>query len=298
VLHLDDVPRPEPGRGEVLVRVVAASVNPIDWKLREGLLRELALPFIPGGDFSGRVAALGAGVGDLPKGTEVYGCIPGSMGADAEYVVCPRSALARKPRSLDHVQAASVPIAAMTAWQALFDHGKLAANELLEETPTVLILGASGGVGWFAVQLAKQAFAYVYGTASPSNVDRVLQLGADAAIDHHKYRFEDVATDVNLCIDLVGGELQRRAFQVVRRGGALVSTVQPPSEELARRNGVHATMFRMNPSAEQLREIAKRIDAGQLVVDVAKVLPLDRASEAEELNRRHEVTGKIVLRVS
>jgi NADPH:quinone reductase-like Zn-dependent oxidoreductase len=291
VLHLDEIPRPDPGPGDVLVRVLASSVNPIDWKLRQGLYKELSLPFIPGGDFVGTIDALGPEVTTFRKGQEVYGCAPGSIGAQAEYVVVPAATMALKPRTLDSVGAASVPLASMTAWQALFDHGKLAAGQHL------LILGASGGVGSFAVQFAKTVNARVSGTASTANVERVRALGADHVIDYKKERIEDAVKDVDLCVDLVGGELQRRAFSVIKKGGRLVSTVQSP-EEREQSRGIQAMVFRQQPNGEQLRRIGELIDAGKVKIDVARVLPLDRASEAEELNRRHEVTGKIVLRVA
>jgi NADPH:quinone reductase-like Zn-dependent oxidoreductase len=292
VLKLDEIPRPTPGAGELLVRVRATSVNPIDWKLRQGMVPELPIPFVPGGDFSGTVEDVGPKVVVYKKGDEVYGCVPGSTGADAEFVVCPMTALAPKPRSLDHVAAAAVPLASMTAWQALFDQGKLKINEI------VLILGASGSVGRFAIQLAKRAGAHVIATASTKNLEVVRRLGADGAIDYTKERIQDVALDVDLCIDLVGGELHRAAFDVLRSGDRLVSAVQLPDAALARERGIDAKVFRMKPDTTQLREIAKRIDAGQIKVEVAKVLPLERASEAEELNRTHEVSGKIVLRVA
>jgi NADPH:quinone reductase-like Zn-dependent oxidoreductase len=292
VLRLEDVPRPEPGEGQVLVRVRATSVNPVDWKVREGRYREVPLPFTPGGDFSGVVELLGPGATGFAEGDEVYGCMPSSLGAAAEFLVAPIEAMARKPHLLDGTQAASVPLAALTAWQALFDHGRLAAGE------SVLVLGASGGVGWFTAQLAKQAGARVLGTSSRRNIERVHRAGVDRVIDYGAERIEDVAKDVDLGVDLVGGELGKRGLSCVRRGGRLVSTVEPPLVDTANARGIETKYFRVRPSAAQLGEIAKRIDAGALKVEVARVLPLARAGEAEELNRRHEVAGKIVLKVA
>jgi NADPH:quinone reductase-like Zn-dependent oxidoreductase len=292
VLKFEDVPKPSPKDGEVLVRVMASSVNPIDWKFREGFFKELPLPFTTGGDFSGVVDAIGGGVTDFKVGDAVFGCAPGSMGAHAEFLVAPASTIALKPTSLDHLQAASVPLTAFTAWQALFDNGKLAAGQ------RVLVLGASGGVGNFAVQFAKNANAKVSGTASTEQVERVRGLGADPVIDYETQRFEDVAREVDLCVDLVGRDLQRRAFAVVKKGGRLVSTVAPPDQELAQAHGITALMFRMQPQGDQLREIARQIDAGRVRVNVARVMPFEKTSEAEELSRKQQVSGKIVLRVA
>jgi NADPH:quinone reductase-like Zn-dependent oxidoreductase len=291
VLALDDVPDPRPGPREVLVRVQATSVNPIDWKFREGFYRDMPLPFTPGGDFSGVVTALGRDAEGVKPGDEVYGCLPGSTGADAELAVCPTQNLAPRPRTLDALRAAAVPISAMTAWQGLFDQGKLARGEKL------FILGASGGVGSFAVQLARDAGARVLGTASGAGIEHVRSLGGEP-IDYEKQRIEDAVHDADFVLDLVGGDFQDRAFACLRPGGRLVSSVKPPSQERARERGVSAKVFRQRPSAEQLVEIARRIDDGKIVVEVARVLPLERASEAEELNRKHEVLGKIVLRVA
>jgi NADPH:quinone reductase-like Zn-dependent oxidoreductase len=291
VLALQDVPRPSPGPGEVLVRVRAASVNPFDWKLREGYLGPRPLPFTPGGDFSGVVEALGRGSRARRVGEEVYGCTPGIIGADAEYVVVSEEALAPKPRTLGHARAASVPLVAMTAWQALRETGALRPGE------TVLILGASGGVGGMAVQLAKEWGARVVGTASTENIRRVEGLGADLVIDYVRNpAIEDQVSGVDLCLDLVGGAAQSRAFNVIRRGGRLVSTVQSPDRELLERRGLSGRLHVTRPHADYLRAIAELVDAGRLKVSVARILPLSRAAEAEELNRRQSVDGKIVLR--
>ncbi|HZU97263.1 MAG TPA: NADP-dependent oxidoreductase, partial [Planctomycetota bacterium] len=290
---MDDVPRPSPGDGEVLVRVIAASVNPVDWKYREGQYPTLPVPFITGGDFSGTIEATGPGVSAFRVGDAVFGGVPGSTGSHAEFVVVPVGAIAPKPRSLDHIQAASVPLTAMTAWQGLFDQGKLAPGE------HVLILGGSGGVGSLAVQLAKNAKARVLATASTENVARVRELGADFVIDYRKQHLRDAGEAVDLVLDLVGGDSRREAFDVVRRGGRLVTTVMPPPDEgLARARGVTAVHFRQQFRGDDLREIARQIDAGSVRITVAKVLPLERAAEAEELNRKKQVSGKIVLRVA
>lgn len=290
-LALQRVPRPEPAAGELLVRVEATAINPIDWKLREGLFKELPLPFTPGGDFCGTIEALGRGVTGFEKGDAVYGVARGSVGADAEYVAVPTGNAALKPRTLGPVEAASVPLVGMTAWQGLFTHGGLKTGE------TALILGASGGVGSMAVQLAKLAGARVIGTASTANVERLKGLGCDQVIDYQKEKLYAAVRDVDLCLDLVGGDFQKQGLAAVKSGGRLVSTVQPPDEEEAGKRGVAARVFYMRPDAEQLRSLAAKIEAGELRVEVAKILPLEKAAEAEELNRQQKLEGKIVLQV-
>lgn len=290
VLALEEVPRPVPGRGELLVRVRAASVNPVDWKLREGWFGPLPLPFTPGGDFSGVVEEVGPGVRLRRPGEEVYGCMPASIGADAEFVAAPEDVVAPKPRTLGHARAASVPLVAMTAWQALREAGGLRSGE------TVLILGASGGVGSMAVQLAKLWGARVVGTCSAANIPKVETLGADQVIDYASCpQFEEEVSEVDLCLDLVGGAAQTCAFNSIRRGGRLVSTVHPPDRERLEQRGLIGRMHVTRPHADYLRAIAELIDAGNLRVSVSRIMPLDRAAEAEELNRRQSVDGKIVL---
>jgi NADPH:quinone reductase-like Zn-dependent oxidoreductase len=290
-LAIQQVPKPRPGSGELLIRVEATAVNPVDWKLREGLFKDLPLPFTPGGDFCGAVEEVGAGVKGFQKGDSVFGVAPRSMGADADFVVVPQGNLSRTPRTLGPVEAASVPLAGMTAYQGLFEHGKVEAGQ------TVLILGASGSVGSFAVQLAKRKDVTVIGTSSSHNVERVRALGADRVVDYRREKVEDLVKDADFCLDLVGGDLQKRAFGCLKKGGRLVSTVQPPDEALAKKRGVEASFMMMQPQAAQLREMAAMIEAGDLKVQVARVLPLEKAAEAEELSRQHKVDGKIVLQV-
>jgi NADPH:quinone reductase-like Zn-dependent oxidoreductase len=290
-LEIQNVPKPRPGPGEALVRVAATGVNPVDWKFREGFFKDLPLPFTPGGDFCGTIEELGPETSGFKAGDIVFGCAKGSVGAEAEYLAVPIKNMALKPRTVEPVEAAGVPLAGMTAWQGLFVHGHLKSGE------TVLILGASGSVGAFAVQLAKGVGARVIGTASGENVAELRKLGCDEAVDYRTRRFEDAARGVDLVLDLVGGDFQRRAYSTLKRGGRLVSTVEPPDPALARRRGIAAEFMVMKVDAAGLRELALKIDAAELKSSVAKVLPLERAAEAEELNRRHEVHGKIVLRV-
>ncbi|MDE2236995.1 MAG: NADP-dependent oxidoreductase [Elusimicrobia bacterium] len=290
-LKIQNVPKPRPGPGEALVRVEATGVNPVDWKFREGFFKELPLPFTPGGDFCGTIEELGPGAEGFKKGDVVFGCAKGSVGAEAEYLAVSVKNMALKPRTLEPVEAAGVPLAGMTAWQGLFTHGHLKSGE------TVLILGASGAVGSIAVQLAKRVGARVVGTGSAGSLARLRELGCDDAIDYEKQRVEEEVRGVDLCLDLVGGEFQRRAIETVKRGGRLFSALEAPDAALLRRRGIEGGFFRMKPDAAELLELAQKIDAGELKVPVAKILPLAQAGEAEELNRRHEVHGKIVLRV-
>ncbi|HUP47685.1 MAG TPA: NADP-dependent oxidoreductase [Thermoanaerobaculia bacterium] len=300
VLRYEDVPRPEPGDGEVLVRVLAAGVNPFDWKVRSGGMKEmipLPLPWIPGNDFSGVVESA-RGVTDLHPCDEVFGRtdIPNN-GSYAEYVAVHRSALAAKPRTVDHVYAAAVPGAALTAWQALFGDSRGATLEL-RAGQTVLILGASGGVGSFAVQLAKWKGARVIATSHRPGAEAHLRaLGVDTIIDLERQKLEE-AGQVDAVLDLVGGNLQQRAWSQVRRGGALASTMGPPSEEQARARGARAIAVFTQTNAGQLAEIAELIDAGSLEVVVSETVPLESARRAHELLESGGVRGKIVLTVA
>jgi NADPH:quinone reductase-like Zn-dependent oxidoreductase len=295
VLKYEDVPRPKPGPGELLIRVHAAGVNPVDWKVREGYLKDrlnYEMPYIPGWDVSGVVEAAGAGAARFKKGEEVYSR-PDSPreGAYAEYMVVKEADVALKPKTLDHVHAAAVPLASLTAWQGLFGMGGLRAGQ------KALIHGAAGGLGVFAVQLAKWKGAYVIGTASARNQDFLRQLGADEAIDYATKKFEEIVRDVDVVFDTIGGETQARSWPVLKKGGILVSTVSPPSAEEAARRGVRQCVFMVRPNATQLTEIAKLIDSGKVKVFVETVLPLSEARRAQEMSQTGHTRGKIVLRV-
>jgi NADPH:quinone reductase-like Zn-dependent oxidoreductase len=288
-LTLDEVPQPIPGPGQVLVRVRAAGVNPIDWKIRGGYMKDvmpLQLPVTIGFDFSGEIESPGPGVTHFKKGDPVFGT---AMGTFAEYVLTGLAEVAPKPASLDHPHAASIPVSAKTAWQALFDVGGLTAGG------KVLIHGASGSVGSFAVQLAKTRGIYVYGTASGRNQPYLKELGVDEPIDYQTTKFEDVARDVDVVLDTQGGETQQRSFAVLKKGGILVSIVQPPSQEEAAKHGVKATFLGSQPNLEQLTEIARLVDAGKLKTTVETVLPLEDANRALDLSQTGHAHGKIVL---
>ena len=296
VLKYEDAPRPEPQAGEVLVRVHAAGVNPIDWKVREGHMKDFwphKFPLILGWDLSGVVEKVGVGVSRFKIGDEVYSIPdPTRDGAYAEYIVVRESELSLKPKSLHHVHAAAAPLAALIAWQALFDAGQLVSGQ------RILIHGGSGGVGHVAVQLAKWKGAYVFATASTKNQELLRELGVDEPIDYTKQKFEDVARDVDLVLDLIGGETQERSWSVLKKGGVLLSLVQPPSVEKAKALGVRAAFVAGHSSGAQLAEIAKLIDSGELKPIIDRILPLSEARRAHELSQSGHIHGKIVLRVS
>jgi NADPH:quinone reductase-like Zn-dependent oxidoreductase len=294
VLTQVELQRPTPGPDEVLIKVHAASVNPVDWKLRAGHMKDflpLTLPVTLGADISGTVEEVGSSAARFKRGDEVYASLGLEAGGYAEYAVAKEAIVAAKPRTLDHVQAAAVPVAALTAWQALFEVAQLRAGQ------KVLIHGAAGGVGNFAVQFAKGKGAYVIGTASSKNHAFLRELGADETVDYQKTRFEDVVHDVDVVLDTIGGDTQERSFKTLRKGGILVSIVQPPSEELAAKYSVRALFLGAHPSSSDLSEIAKLIDSGKVKTVVETVLPLAEARRAHELSERGHARGKIVLKV-
>jgi NADPH:quinone reductase-like Zn-dependent oxidoreductase len=295
MLRWEDAPCPRPAAGEIVVRVHAAGVNPVDWKVREGYLKEFmprTFPMIPGWDFSGVVAATGSGVKRLREGDEVYARPDLARdGAYAEYIAVKETEVAMRPRSIDHVHAAAVPLCALTAWQALFDQAQIGRSQ------RVLIHAAAGGVGTFAVQLAKWKGAHVIGTASPRNHDFVRQLGADEVIDYTTTRFEDVVHDVDMVFDTMGGDVQKRSWQTLKPGGVLVSCLGPPSAEDAAAHKVRGMMVFVRPNAEQLAAITELIDSRKLKSVVETILPLAEARHAQELSQAGHVRGKIVLRV-
>ncbi|HWP34170.1 MAG TPA: NADP-dependent oxidoreductase [Thermodesulfobacteriota bacterium] len=301
VLRYEDAPRPEPGDGDVLVRVHAAGVNPVDWKVREGYLRKAVphrLPLVLGWDLSGTVERLGPGASGFAPGEAVYARPDLARdGAYAEFIAVRAAELAPKPASLDHVQAAAVPLAALTAWQALFDAPAPYTSIGLSPGQTILIHGAAGGVGHFAVQLARWRGARVIATASGKNERFVRELGADEFVDYTRQRFEEVVREVDAVLDTVGGQTQARSWRVIKKGGVLASIVGRPSEAEAEAHGVRAAYVFVQPSSAQLREIARLIDEGRLRPTVSEILPLAQARRAQELSQAGHVRGKIVLRV-
>jgi len=293
-MSIDEVPKPTPGNDEVLIRVRAASVNPVDYKMRTGEFKGpgTRVPFTLGRDVSGVVEAVGRNVDHVSVGTEVYALLAMDHGGYAEYAVAPGKGTAPKPTTLDHVTAAAVPLAATTAWQGLFDYGQLKAGE------RVLIHGAAGGVGHFAVQFAKNCGAYVVATARDEDRAALEKLGANEVIDYRAESFEDRVHDLDLVLDLVAGDVQARSWNVVREGGRIISTLQPPSAKEAVRHHAQGKSFMAVPNREQLTEIARMIDDGRVSVLVQKTLPLAQARQAHEHLEHDHVRGKVVLTVA
>ena len=295
VLQYEDAPRPKPQADEVLIRVHAAGVNPLDWKVREGHVKDFRphkFPLIIGWDLSGVVEEVGPGVSRFKIGEEVYSVPdPTRNGAYADYIVVRESELALKPSSLHHIRAAAVPLAGLTAWQSLFDAAQLQRGQ------RALIHAGSGGVGHFAVQLAKWKGAYVFATASTKNQDLLRELGVDEPIDYTQQKFEDVARNIDIVLDTLGGETQERSWLVLKKGGNLVSLVQPPSEEKAKELGVRAAFLGAQSNGAQLAQIAKVIDSGKLAPVIDRILPLSEVRRAHELSQSGHTHGKIVLRV-
>ena len=295
VLMFEDAPRPTPGQGEALIRVCGAGVNPVDWKIREGLLRDslqYKLPFIPGWDLSGVVELTGPGVTHFKAGDPVFSRPDISRdGAYAEFIVVEASLLARKPRSIDHIHAAGIPLAAMTAWQALFDSARLKKGQ------RVLIHAGSGGVGGFAVQLAKWKGAHVISTCSTPNVEFVRGLGADEVIVYRQTDFTHMK-HVDAVLDTVGGEVQERSWKVIKPFGILVSTVSQPDVAIAESLNVQQAFVFLKPNGTLLATIAELVDDGKIRSTVGSVLPLANAREAQELSKTGHTRGKIVLAIS
>lgn len=289
-MQLEEVPVPAPGNDQLLVRVQMAGVNPADYKMREGKMgTKRAMPFTLGLDFAGTVESVGASVSDYRAGEAVFGS---TLGAYAEYVLAKPAQIARKPEKMSMSDAAATPVAGLTAWQALFDAGGL------EPGQTVLIQGGAGGVGSFAVQLAKHKGARVLTTAAAENREYLRQLGADEVIDYHTTRFEDVAHGVDLVLDLIGGDTQVRSWQVLKPGGRLISTVQPPDEAQAKAHQARGQMIVRKNDPEELGQLAQLIADGRIKVLVETVLPLAEARKALEQSEAGHTRGKIVLQVA
>jgi NADPH:quinone reductase-like Zn-dependent oxidoreductase len=294
VLKFEEVPRPEPKENEALVRVIASGANPADPLTLSGkYAREFGthLPLIPGYDIAGVVERTGAKVTKLKAGDAIYG-YPTFGGGWAEYVTVTEGEVAAKPASLSFTDAAAVPMGALTAWQALVDVAQLRAGQ------TVLIHGGSGGVGSFAVQIAKARGARVIATASMANQDLLKQLGADVAIDYTKTRFEEIAKDVDAVLDPVGKETLARSYGVVKKGGIVMSLVARPDPVELKKHGIRGAGISVHPDAEDLAEIAHLIDAGKIKPVVTKVLPLSEGIAAQQQAATHHTRGKLVLRIA
>jgi NADPH:quinone reductase-like Zn-dependent oxidoreductase len=294
VLKFEEVPRPEPKENEALVRVIASGVNPADPLTLSGkYAREFGthLPLIPGYDIAGIVEKTGVKVTKLKERDAIYG-YPTFGGGWAEYVTVTEGEVAAKPASLSFTEAAAVPMGALTAWQALVDVAQLQPGQ------TILIHGGSGGVGSFAVQIAKARGARVIATASTANQDLLKQLGADVAIDYTKARFEEIAKDVDAVLDPLGIETLARSYGVVKKGGIVMSLVARPDPVELKKREIRGAGISVHPEAEDLTEIAHLIDAGKIKPVVTKVLPLSEGIAAQQQAATHHTRGKLVLRIA
>ena len=284
VLRYEETDRPEPGEGEVLIRVHAASVNPVDWKIRRGFVNT-PLPTVLGNDVSGTVETSRAD--GFAEGDEVFGI--SASGGYAEYSTASAGVIAKKPEGVSHEQAAAIPVAGLTAWQALFDRGGLQRGQ------TALVAGAAGGVGHFAVQFAKVAGARAIGTGSTRNRDFVLGLGAEEYVDYTQYDVGEAVSGADVALDTVGGDTTASLLPAVREGGILVTIAGDPHEEAAREGGVRAELLVMSPKSEQLARIAELVAGGDVRVEIAEVFPLADVKRAHELSESGHVRGKLVL---
>ena len=286
---------PELGADQVLVKVAATSINSIDWKLREGYLKQMfpwSFPIILGWDVAGEIVEVGQKVKDYHVGDRIFARPETTrFGTYADYTIVDSNLLAPVPESIAFTEAAAVPLAGLTALQALFDHGSLKAGE------KVLIHAGAGGVGTYAIQLAKNAGAYVITTASPRNHELVKKLGADEVIDYHTTDFEEVLTDIDLVFDTMGGEIQKKSFSVLKEHGRLISVLSIEDETLAATKQIEAKAIWLRTNGEQLSELAKLMADGKLVSVIGETFPLTRQGvyDAHALSETHHAVGKIVL---
>lgn len=294
VLELTDIERPQPADEEVLIRVRAASVNPVDYKIRSGaypVVKQDQLPKVLGRDVAGEIARCGKAVRNFEAGDTVYAMLDGGPGGYAEYVTVRADLVAPKPAVLDYRSAAAVPLAGLTAWQGLFDHGHLEAGQ------RVLIHGGAGGVGHLAVQFARAKGATVAATVASQDVEFTRHLGADQVIDYTRQRFEEEIDKVDLVLDLVAGETQERSWAVLKDGGTMISSLARPSEDRARELHARAAHFVAHPDRGELIEIGRLIDEGRVHPHVSAVFELRDAREAQAQLERHHAQGKVVLEV-
>ena len=296
VLKYEDVQRPEPKDDQLLIRVIAAGVNPVDAMIRSGMFdREgtRAFPIILGGDVAGVVEKVGSKITKFKAGDPVFAYVSlDNSGGYAQYALVKEGEAASKPKSLTYVEAAAVPIVALTAWQALIDNAKLSAGQ------TVLIHGGSGGVGSFAIQIAEAHGAKVIATASTANQDLLKQLGADTAVDYTKQKFEDVAKDVDVVLDSIGRDTLARSYGVVKKGGFIVSLVARPNQAELDKHGIRGAALSVEPNSDELAQIGSLIDEKKVRVIVSQTLPLPEARKAQEQVATGHTRGKIVLKIA
>jgi NADPH:quinone reductase-like Zn-dependent oxidoreductase len=293
-LKLEEVPVPEPKENEILVRVIASGANPADPLILNGkYAKEFGthLPLILGYDMAGVVVKTGTKVSKLKVGDPVYAYLLWG-GGWAEYCISNETESAIKPESLSFVDASAVPLAALTAWQALADIGKIQSGQ------TVLIHGGSGGVGTFAIQIAKTRGARVIATASTANQDLLKQLGADVAIDYTKPNWESTVHDIDFALLPVGGETMRRTYGVMKKGGTIATLISRADPAELEKRGIRGAPVFSHPDANELAEITKLIDAGKIKPIVSQVLPLTDAAKADAQAETHHTRGKVVLKIA
>ncbi len=289
-VQVEEIPQPTPQRDEVLVRVRAASLNPVDVYSVAGMLQAMQqLPFIPGTDFAGEVVAVGSEVKHVKPGDAVYGMIPLRGGVFAEYAAPKGNEVAQKPESLDYVQASAVPLTALAAWQTLIDSAQVKSGE------RVLIHGAAGSVGSFAVQLAKDRGAYVIASDLPGREALLQELGADEIINAQTQRFEDAVGKVDVVLNYASPDLLERSYSVLKPGGRYATTVGQPDQEQAERLGIRSTGIVTQPTIDHLTQLARLIDAGKLKVFIERTYPLEEAQAALEYRQTGTAKGKVVL---
>jgi NADPH:quinone reductase-like Zn-dependent oxidoreductase len=295
VLRYEDCSIPTIADDEVLVRVIATAINPVDWKIREGKLKEIIsykFPLILGWDVSGIVEAVGKNVTKFSNGDLIYSRPELTRnGTYAEFIAIRESEVAHKPNTISFAEAASIPLAGITAWEAVINSGQM------QQGQSILIHAASGGVGSLAVQLAKWKGAYVFATSSKKNRAFVNSLGADEVIDYRNVKFQDVANNVDVVFDTIGGQVQEDSWSVLKAGGILVSIVQPPTDERARQAGALGKFVFIQPNAEILCELAKLIDGGVVRPIISAEFSLKDIIKAHELSESGRARGKIVIHV-
>lgn len=293
VIQRSEVDKPAPKEEEILIKVAAVSVNPMDIKVRTGALQErmpVKLPFIPGLDVAGTIEAVGDKVSRLKVGDQVFAT--GFGGTYAEYATIKAEQAALVPTNVSMAEAAALAVSLVTVYTFLVENGQLEAGQ------KVLIQGASGGVGGIMVQMAKALGAHVIGAASTAGTETVKSFGADEVIDYKTQDFTQLVEDVDLVIDLVGGETQKRSFGVVKKGGKLLSAVAPPSQELAKKHGVTANFYSSSPSHKKLEFGTKLVEAGKIKPNVSETMKLGDAAQAQDKVTAGGVEGKIVLEVA
>lgn len=290
-LKVQNVENPKPKENEVLVRIFDAGVNPFDWKVRRGYMKDVMpaqFPLTMGYDFAGEIAEVGSGIKDYKKGDRVFGF---TQGAYAEYGICDQAHIAKLPENLNYEVAASLPTPALTGYQIITNHIQpRGAKE-------ILIHGAAGSVGSIAVQVAKSYGMTVYATAAKEDEKYLRDLGVTGVIDYKTQKFENSCRNLDAIVDLVGGETLSNSFKCVKKGGIIVSTVAQPPENLVKDTGVEGKYFLNNQNSKDLAAIAKMVSDGRLQVRISDVLPLEKAAEAQRLNESGKAHGKVIIQI-